>query len=165
MRVTSTEAAKMVKELTEKLVLLKSIDEKSRVFYASVGESPEDVRPEYDFVESSNEMARLQAEIRHIKHAINCFNTTQKLEKIGMTIDEVLVYLPQLSAEKSRLLTMSRQLPKQRRESYSPSNIVDYEIANYDIDTVKEALEKVTKQLSEVQTELNKINSTITFEI
>ena len=165
MRVTSTEAAKIVKELSEKVLLLKNIDEKSRVFYASVGENPEDVRPEYDFVESSNEIARLQAEIRHIKHAINCFNTTQKLDKFDMTIDEVLVYLPQLSAEKSRLLTMSRQLPKQRRGSYNSSNIVDYEIANYNIDVVKAALENVTKKLSEVQTELNRVNSTVEFEI
>lgn len=164
MKVTSTEAAKKVKELSEKFFLLKNIEDKSKIFYASVGENPEDLRPEYDFVKISNEMAEIQAEIRHIKHAINCFNTTQKLDAFDMTIDEVLVFMPQLSAEKSRLMKMSQQLPKQRRERYN-SNIVDYEIANYDIDLVKQELERVTKLLSEIQTELNKINSTVTFEI
>lgn len=61
-----------------------------------------------------------------------------------MTIDEMLVYIPQLTRLKNKLLEMKSRLPKERvEEQYGrPSNIIDYRYANYDIAAVEADYEK-----------------------
>ena len=115
MRVTSTVASKKVKELKEQIEQATVLDMKSRYFLACIGEDPESVRPEYDFLESTQNIAALEAKLRKIKHAINVFNTQQKLDGFEITIDEALVMLPQLTVEKQRLTEMAAKLPKERQ--------------------------------------------------
>ena len=45
-----------------------------------------------------------EEEIRKLKHALNVFNASNKVPGFEMTVDEMLVYLPQLSREKNKLL-------------------------------------------------------------
>ena len=165
MRVTSTQASKIVKELVEKIENEKVLDRKSRTFLAAMGEDPETLRPEYDFLKTSQKIADLELKLRKIKHAINVFNVNQKLEGFNMTIDQALIALPQLTKEKARLTEMANMLPKERRDSYLNKNIIDYEYVNYDVELVKKELEETTKLLSGLQTELNRVNTSVEFEI
>ena len=80
-----------------------------------------------------------------------------------MTVDEMLVYLPQLSRRKAKLTEMATTLPKARYRSGERSNIIDYKYANYDIDKVKEDLEKITEELSKAQLALDLVNHTKVF--
>ena len=84
-----------------------------------------------------------------------------------MTIDELLVYIPQLTKRKSKLLEMKSRLPKERvEEQYGrQSNIIDYTYANYDIAAVEADYEKAADELSRAQLALDAVNQRETFEL
>ena len=100
-----------------------------------MGEDIESVRPAYDYAKTQARLEELEGTIRRLKHAINRFNTTQVVDGFGITIDEMLVYIPQLTKRKSKLLEMKSRLPKERvEEQYGrQSNIIDYTYTNYDL--------------------------------
>lgn len=108
----------------------------------------------------------MEAKIRKLKHAINIFNATQTVDSFDMTIDELLVYIPQLTKRKSKLLEMKSRLPKERvEEQYGrQSNIIDYIYANYDIAAVEADYEKAADELSRAQLALDAVNQRETFE-
>ena len=98
MKYTSAEAAKLLRKLNEEKNSLMKREELSSVFIAAVGENVEDVRPEYDYRKTQDGLEELDRKIRVLKHALNVFNLTQTVPGSDMTIDQVLVYIPQLSA-------------------------------------------------------------------
>lgn len=165
MLVTSAKASKMIKDLNSQIQQLQEIDKKSSVFLCAMGEDPETVRPEYDFIKISDEINKLQFKVRKLKHALNMFNTTTPLTNFPMTIDEALIFMPQLTADKIRLEKMTTRLPKERRAERYGANIVDYEYANYDIDKAKQVLEETRKILYDLQLDLNDINTSVQFEV
>ena len=83
-----------------------------------------------------------------------------------MTIDEMLVYIPQLTKEKEKLDRMKSALPKSRVDNrYGNQNFIDYQYVNYDIKAVAADFEAVSNELSKAQTALDLVNSTESFEI
>lgn len=165
MKYTSAQANKELKRLNEKITEIMNKELRSCTFLATLGEDPESVRPEYDFEDTQKELDFLCREVRKLKHAINLFNSTTTLPN-GMTIDEALVYIPQLSTTKKRLERMITRLPKEReRAEWGSKAIVDYRYANYDIDTVKKCYETFCEELSWMQLELDKVNNSIEFEV
>ena len=97
MKYTSAEANKLLKALESKLRKIRAREEKARYFNVSSAENIEELRPEYDFAKVQAEIAGLNAKIRRVKHAINVFNSTHTLPGFDeMTIDQALIYLPQL---------------------------------------------------------------------
>ena len=166
MKVTSAQAAKMLRSLTDELNCLQTFESKACTFVASVGEDPESVRPSYSFEETSEKKKELEEKIRKIKHALNVFNTTTTVPGFGMTVDEVLVYLPQLSAEVSRLDNLKSALPKERVESYGRTNVglIDYRYANYDIKAAEREYRTAADTLAGLQLALDKVNNSIEFE-
>ena len=126
---------KLLKKLNDEYTALLDKETRSRDFRAAMGEDVESVRPVYDYAETQIRLAELEAKIRKLKHAINIFNATQTVDSFDMTIDELLVYIPQLTKRKSKLLEMKSRLPKERvEEQYGrQSSIIDYTYANYDI--------------------------------
>ena len=161
MKLSSAEGAKLLKKLKSEYDALKSKESISSTFLASVGENPESVRPKYDYKEAKAELDSLALKIRKLKHAINLFNTTTVIPGYDITIDEMLVFIPQLSAE------MASRLPKAREEQEygRASNIIDYRYVNYDIDEVTKDLLVVTDELSDAQLALDLINHSATFEV
>lgn len=165
MRYTSAEANKLLKALESKLRKIRAREEKARYFNVSSAENIEELRPEYDFAKVQAEIAGLNAKIRRVKHAINVFNSTHTLPGFDeMTIDQALIYLPQLSEECRKLSAMAVRLPRERTDSFG-SMIVDYTIANYDIEEAEAAYEKASELLSSLQLALDKANTTDTMEI
>ena len=167
MKCTSAEAAKILRKLTDEQAALKEKEDKSAVFVAAVGENVEDVRPVYRYRETREKLAELEARVRALKHAINTFNLTAVVPGFDMTVDQMLVYIPQLSEQKRRLTEMAARLPKERvtTNGYGARNIIEYNYANYDIAEEEADLVKVSDELARAQTALDVVNNSVTFEI
>ena len=165
MNYTSAQAAKLISKLQQDYEVIAAREENAKTFPASVGEDVESVRPEYDYAETKARLAELEAKIRKVKHAVNVFNTVTVVPGFDMTIDEMLVYIPQLSKKKAKLREMADTLPKERIRSFERSNVIDYKYVNYDIDAVKADLDSVTEELSAAQLALDSVNHALTLEI
>lgn len=167
MQYTSAQANKLLKKLNEEKNLVLSQEQKSSSFNAALGENVESVRPEYSYDETSVRLNELDKMIRKVKHAVNLFNTTGVIPEFDMTVDEMLVYIPQLSIRRERLLQMSVRLPKERSGvlGYGNNAVIDYTYANYDVDKAKDDFQKVSAQLLKAQTALDIFNNTAVMEI
>ena len=165
MKCTSAEAAKYLRKLNEDYAALISREEVRRDFLVSLGEDPESVRPPYDFRETQIALDEMEQKIRRVKHAINLFNTTHTVPGFDLTIDEMLVLIPQLTKRKNKLAEMKEKLPKTREQTYGKSHIVDYRYINYDSDEAASAYEKAAELLSRAQTALDTVNNTETLDI
>ena len=161
---TSAEANKLLRKLNEELSLIESQESHSSTFNAALGENPEDTRPEYDYEATQKEIIELERKIRNIRHAINEFNLSHVVQEFDMTIDQLLIYIPQLSKRKQKLYSMQSRLPK-AREIYRGSSIIDYCIANYDTKKAREDYVKISDELANAQTALDVINNSEKFEI
>ncbi|MCI8403224.1 MAG: hypothetical protein HFI38_14225 [Lachnospiraceae bacterium] len=168
MKYTSSEANKLLRRLNEERDTLLMMEQKSSVFLAAMGEDPESVRPEYDFEKVRKTLEELDRKIRIVKHAVNRFNLEHQVAGFEMTIDQMLIYIPQLTGRKQKLAMMKNRLPKQREmgQSYGRTgNIIDYSYANYDIKAAEAAYEAVADELARAQTALDVLNNTETMEI
>ena len=163
MKVTSAEANKLLRKLNEERTALLDKEMQNKVFVAATVENLEDARPAYSYAETQEMLAALDEQIRRLKHAINRFNLTQELPRLGMTIDQALIYIPQLSKKKAKLSQMAGKLPLSREVRYN-SNLVEYRYTNYDPEQVKADLEAVSDELSRAQTLLDTANNTLRFE-
>ena len=167
MKYTSAEAAKLLRTLTEEQANIREKEEKSAVFVAAIEEDVESVRPAYDYAATKKKLDELEARVRKIKHTMNIFNTTTVIPGFDMTIDQMLVYIPQLSERKAKLTRMASRLPKERANAggYGAKTIVEYQYVNYDIEKIEQDLADVTNELSRAQTALDTVNNSLTMEI
>lgn len=167
MKMTSAQAAKLLRQWNESLKALQRREENTKTFLASLGEDLESVRPEYDYAAMQTEQAAIEANIRKLKHTLNVFNTTTIIPEFEMTIDQMLIYLPQLTNRLEKLSRMKELLPKQRENALYSRNsaIIDYRYANYDIQTVEKDYEVLAETLAKAQTALDYINNTVLLEV
>ena len=167
MRYTSAEANKLLKKLNEEYAALLAKEERCRFFKAAMGEDTESVRPPYCYAETQKKLDALEAQIRTVKHAINIFNTTHTVDGFAMTVDEMLVYIPQLTKRKAKLAEMRAKSPKERvEEDYGRrSNIIDYWYINYDAEAAERDFQTVSEELSRAQLALDVTNNRETMEI
>ncbi len=167
MKATSAEAAKILRQLRDELSAVLHREANTRSFLAALGEDVESARPEYDYAEAQAAILVLEEKIRKVKHAINVFNTVTQVPGFDMTIDEMLVYLPQLSERVSKLAAMKDALPKARESTgYSRTgNVIDYRYANYDIRQAQADYTAAAELLARAQTALDLVNSTAQLEL
>ena len=165
MKYTSAEAGKLLKKLNDeqRSILLREYNGKE--FLAAVGEDVESVRPDYDFVKIQTELLEVETKIRKVKHALNVFNSTTIVPEFGVTIDEMLVLIPQLTARKTKLAQMKDKLPKVREQARTNSSILDYRYLNSDINEVAAEYEKTADTLAKAQNALDAVNTTKTLGI
>ncbi|MCI5554736.1 MAG: hypothetical protein MR378_07575 [Ruminococcus sp.] len=167
MKMTSAQAAKLLRQWNESLKALQRREENTKTFLASLGEDIESVRPKYDYAAMQAEQVAIEANIRKLKHTLNVFNTTTVIPEFEMTIDQMLIYLPQLTNRLEKLSRMKELLPKQRENALYSRNsaIIDYRYANYDIQTVEKDYEVLAETLAKAQTALDYINNTVLLEV
>lgn len=167
MKYTSAKANKLLKKLNEEYHSLITEEGNSSTFLAAMGEDPESVRPEYDYERTQAALSNLEKRIIQLKHAINLFNTSHKLPGFELTVDEALVYIPQLSQRVKKLAEMKKRLPKAREEKeyYGRSSIIDYRYTNYDRNVVIDDYEKAFDKLSAIQTALDTLNNSEELEV
>ena len=167
MKYTSAQANKLLKKLKDEYAALQQNENDSFRFVAALNEDPESVRPHYDYIQMKKDMRELENKIRKIKHAVNQFNVSTRIEEFDMTIDEMLVYIPQLTALKQKLSVMKGKLPKARvQQKYgSSSNIIDYEYINYDLEEVRKDYDAISDELSRAQIALDTLNNSVVLEL
>lgn len=165
MKISSKNASKLLKQFNEERDSLILQENQSKMFLAAVGEDIESVRPEYDYDAVQKQLKDLEEKIVKLKHAINVFNTTTVLKDFEMSIDEMLVYIPQLTQRKNKLDQMRKVLPKQRVENYTSSNIIDYRIINYDLEKIRKDYDKTVEELNRAQSALDEANINLSFEV
>ena len=109
----------------------------------------------------------MQEKLRIVKHAINQFNLTHTLPGFdGLTIDQALIMLPQLNARRTKYQEMINRLPKERISGiHSRNNLIEYNIANYNIEEVEKAYKELTSHLAKMQLALDTVNTTEKMEI
>ena len=166
-QITSAMAAKYLRKLNEEHDALLQKEKKSDTYTVSVQEKPEGVRPEYDYAAVLLRLRELEDKIRKVKHAINQFNLTQDVPGFNMTIDQMLVYIPQFTARKNKLNRMRSRLPKERVQGGMSrmSGIVEYEYSNYDIKRAEADYTAVSDELARAQNALDAVNSSKIFFI
>lgn len=161
---TSAEAAKLLRKLNDEKNSIEHNENQSAVFQAAINEDIESARPEYDYRKTQDNIDEIEEKIRIVKHAINKFNLEHEVPGFNMTIDQILIYIPQLTKKKQKLFNMQNRLSKQR-EIIRVAGIIEYTYANYDINAAKEDYEKISDELSRAQTALDVINNQVKFEI
>lgn len=162
--VTSAVANKLLKKYNEDLERLYKSEAACSIYTEIEGVEP--IVPEYDFELARVNIRRLMSAISELKHAINVFNTTTTLPNSGFTIDEALVQMALLTKEKNRLDSLIRPTTKEVKTGFSVrSNQIEYSVVNYDIDTVKKKYDAISKELTDLQLELDVVNTTVKFEV
>ena len=165
MKYTSAEAGKLLKKLNDEHASILLREENGKEFLAAVGEDIESVRPGYDFATTQVALNEIETKIRKVKHALNVFNSTTVIPEFGMTIDEMLVYIPQLTLRKDKLARMKDRLPKVREQTRVNSSILDYRYLNYGVDKAAAEYDKISDTLSKAQNALDAANMNQTLEI
>lgn len=161
---TSAEAAKLLRKLNEEKSSLEAQESQSSTFKAAINENTDDARPDYDYKQTQKAIDELDSKIRTVKHAINRFNTTHEVPGFNMTVDAMLIYIPQLTRKKAKLSQMKDRLPKSR-DYIRVAGIIEYSYTNYDIEAVKRDYDAVSDELARAQTALDVLNNSEKFEI
>ena len=165
MKVTSAEANTLLRKLNDDHGALKQMEAESRIFVAATTENLEDARPDYDYEATQRSLAALETRIRKLKHTINLFNVSQTIDESGMTIDQALIAIPQLSDRKRKLSVMRAAQKKKRNESTRSTNLIEYTYANYDVEKAEQDYQATIAELARIQNALDLVNSTVQFEI
>ena len=164
MKMTSSEANKLIKKLKSEQEMLLQIEQQAYTFTAAVEENPDDARPDYSFEETTERLNEIETKIRKIKHALNVFNTTHKAG--DYTLDEALVRIPMLSQKAQRLSRMAQQLPKSRIDDrYNSGPHITYRYANYDVAEAKRLYQETIDELNRLQIALDNTNRTEQMDI
>lgn len=165
MKYASAEAGKLLKKLNDERASILLREENGKEFLAAVGEDIESVRPGYNFATTQVALNEIETKIRKVKHALNVFNSTTVIPEFGMTIDEMLVYIPQLTMRKDKLARMKDRLPKVREQTRVNSSILDYRYLNYGVDEAAAEYDKISDTLFKAQNALDAANMNQTLEI
>lgn len=162
MKLTSAEANKLLRKLQDNKTKLLADEREMMTYHAAISEDEKNLKPaDYDFSSWRKAEKELDDEIMKLKHAINLFNLTTEV-KDGMTVDEVLIRLPQLN-ERIRTLNPMR-LKQSKKRSGIVGNVIDYVYTSYDPQDADNAYSETADEIAELQLALDKVNTTIKFE-
>ncbi len=165
MKCTSAQANKILMKLKDERENLLALERQSRTFIAATTENPEDARPAYDYMETQQKLEELERKIRGIKHAISAFNLSRVVEGFDMTVDQLLVYIPQLNERREKLARMANCLEKTRLTNSNRINLIEYQYANYDVAQARADYEAAGDELARAQLALDKLNTTDLLDI
>lgn len=156
---TSAAANKLLKSYNDKVEHLYLL-EMQRKTYVQIQGADEN-KPDYDFQKTREEIDRLNKNILAIKHAINSFNCKTTIKNIGLTIDQALIRMAQLTKIKSTMDGMRSMQKKQLEQmGVRTSGVVGYTMTSYEPADAQLVYDAVCEELATLQLELDIINNT-----
>ena len=165
MKITSAEANKMIRQLKDQYRMLYTQEGNVVSFIAATTENIEDVRPAYSYEDTAAKFDEIDRKIRKIKHALNLFNANTVVDGFDMTIDEMLVFLPQVTDRLRKLSVMVSKPAKSRAENTGRTAIIEYEYLNYDLKQIQQDYEQLTDLKNRALTALDLVNNTVQFDV
>lgn len=156
-RVTSDGANKIVRKLEQDKVILRDKIDRLSTFVAAVTENIEEVRPEFDFMKTIEEIEEIEYKIMKIKHAKTKFNVETTMSN-GYTVGENLVRMAELNTMKNTYERLATAQPKTRMRATGNKDI-EYQYTNYKIADARKKFEEVRDEIAEIQKEINIINT------
>ena len=82
-----------------------------------------------------------------------------------MTIDEILVFLPQATDRLRKLSAMLSRPAKLRAEDTGRTSIIEYEYLNYDLAAVQKDYDALMEKKTKLMTALDLTNNTVPFDV
>lgn len=162
MKVTSAYANKLIKSLEAEYGDL-GVKERQEQETVLIGdEVAQDA--EYNFAEMTAKKDEIKMRVQKIRHSINVFNTTTKVDGFDFTIDEVLMRLPYLNSKASALRKMKSQRKVTKSVSYGTSATTTTTL-NYDLEEVEAEYKAVSDEIMRLQLALDATNLTQLLEI
>lgn len=162
MKVTSALANKIVKQLEMKKSDILN-DQKRNAFYEKFPDEESVEIPYYNFNETQNEIEKIDNSIMEIKHCINVFNSTTKVNNMDMTIDKVLVRMAQLNNHLNDVTRMANSKKKSVSSAFSSKD--SFVFINYELSDASAYVDKLRKEIMDIQLNLDTTNMSIAFDI
>jgi hypothetical protein len=180
-RVTSAEACKLIKMLEEEKEA--ALEEEMEQCTYKLLEGEEELPLTYDYETTRAFVDERDRKIKKLRHAIHKFNMETVLCGYGITIDEALVQLAQMS-RKLKVLERMKRIPVvtknratlrdlsaasgllgNRRADSSLTCLFEYEYANFDVATCKSDYAQLYEKVSALQLAIDLYNQTKAFEV
>lgn len=164
MLLTSDEVRNVLKNLeVEKKRLITDINKMS-TYKVSLSEfgRVEEIKPKFDLIDTVESIAEIDRQVLKIRHDRNVFNATTFVEDTGMTVDEVLIRIAELSNLSSILERLCANRDKERMTTLNKEP--EYQYLNYNLDDVKRMYGEVENEKSNLQNKLDLLNATVQFE-
>ena len=146
--------------MIERRELLKE-EKKACSYRVMEGEDPSAKKPEYDYVETWNQLMEFDDSIRSVKHAINSFSVSRYVPEYDMTLDELEMYLEDLDRRFNTLKELGDAHPIKRT---IVNRSVRHTIANYDLKQARKDSERLDDERRKVRKIISEIKESEEFK-
>lgn len=159
-KVTSDVANKLIKKLEQEKGILTDKISKMSTFVVAVTENYDQIKAEQEAEFNLNEVIsqidEINKKIITIRHAKSVFNNSVVM-KNGLTVGDNIIRLAILEREKNIYSRLATRQKKTRNTSTNKD--IEYTYLNYDLEDAKKKYDSVYTEISEIQEELNIVNS------
>ena len=164
-KVTSDAANKLIKKLEQEKGILTDKISKMSTFVVAVTENYDQIKAEqeaeFNLNETISQIDEIDKKIITIRHAKSVFNNSVVM-KNGLTVGDNIVRLAILEREKGIYSGLATRQKKKRNTSLNKD--IEYVYLNYDIEDAKKKYDSVYAEISEIQEELNIVNSSAEYK-
>ena len=152
-KVTSDAANKLIKKLEQEKGILTDKISKMSTFVVAVTENYDQIKAEqeaeFNLNETISQIDEIDKKIITIRHAKSVFNNSVVM-KNGFTVGDNII---------SRLATRQKKV-----RNTSINKDIEYTYLNYDLEDAKKKYDSVYTEISEIQEELNIVNSSAEYK-
>lgn len=164
-KVTSDAANKLIKKLEQEKGILTDKISKMSTFVVAVTENYDQIKAEqeaeFNLNETITQIDEIDKKIITIRHAKSVFNNSVVM-KNGLTVGDNIVRLAILEREKGIYSGLATRQKKKRYTSLNKD--IEYVYLNYDLEDAKKKYDSVYTEISEIQEELNIVNSSAEYK-
>lgn len=164
-KVTSDAANKLIKKLEQEKGILTDKISKMSTFVVAVTENYDQIKAEqeaeFNLNETISQIDEIDKKIITIRHAKSVFNNSVVM-KNGLTVGDNIIRLAILEREKGIYSGLATRQKKKRNTSLNKD--IEYTYLNYDLEDAKKKYDSVYTEISEIQEELNIVNSSAEYK-